>query len=411
MARNFLSGISIMNYIFVVYLKTRELRQLSKPPSRTYLKLATPDQIKKTKEYNRDKLSMSIFELTLLLVRDLYLIKEGILEKVYSNKYFVNNWYGDALFLMGYAHSQRLFDLPLEVISTFYIEAKHGFNKTTLSTFLMDFLKMSLVITVIFGPFSYVVAKIINRYHKTSFYLYLWVFMAIFQIVLVIVYPVAIQPLFNKFEEMEESDLKTKIEELAKKVGFCAKKILVMDASKRSGHSNAYFVGITKEKRIVIYDTLLKQADEEEVLAILCHEFGHWKYNHVMKMASIVLLIQLFYLYVLNVSLNSKSFESFVLVKDLPLLIRCIYFLMIIGALSVPIDTLRNFISRYFEGQADKFAVSLGYGKKLSSGLIKLFEKNSSNMEPDPLYSAVVHTHPTLIERMKLIESEMNKIK
>ncbi|KAG5859581.1 peptidase M48 domain-containing protein [Encephalitozoon hellem] len=411
MAGNFLSGISIMNYIFVVYLKMRELRQLAKTPSKTYLRLATLDQIKKTKEYNRDKLVMSICELTIFLARDLYLIKQKVLERVYSAKCFANSWYGDALFLMGYAHLQRLFDLPLDVISTFYVEAKHGFNKTTLSTFMMDFLKMSIVITVILFPFLHITTGIIKRYHKTSFYLYLWAFMAIFQMVLVVVYPIFIQPLFNKFEEMKESDLRTRIEELANKVGFCAKKILVMDASKRSGHSNAYFIGITKEKRIVIYDTLLKQVNEEEVLAILCHEFGHWKYNHVAKMVSVVLLIQLLYLYILNISLNSKSLGSFVLGEELPLLIRCVYFLMIIGALSVPIDTIRNFISRYFERQADRFAVSLGYGKELSSGLVKLFEKNSGNMEPDPLYSAVVHTHPTLIERMNLIEKEMNKTK
>ncbi|KMV66656.1 peptidase M48 domain-containing protein [Encephalitozoon cuniculi EcunIII-L] len=410
MKGSFLLGISIMSYLFVVYLKVRELRQLSKPPSKVYLKLTTLEQVKKTKAYNRDKLIMSIFELTLLLMRDLYLIKRGVLENVYT-KHFMGSWYGDALFLVGYTHLQRLFDLPLGVISTFYIEAKHGFNKTTLSTFLMDFLKMSLIITVLFGPFSYVSTNIIKKYYKTSFYIYLWVFMAVFQIGLVIVYPIAIQPLFNKFEEMEESNLKTKIEKLAERVGICAKKILVMDASKRSGHSNAYFIGLTKEKRIVIYDTLLKQVDEEETLAILCHELGHWKHNHVVKMTSLVLLIQLLYLYVLNVSLNSKLFGDVVLGKDLPLLIRCIYFLMVIGAFSVPVDVLRNFISRYFEAQADRFSVSLGYGKELSSGLVKLFEKNSSNMEPDPLYAAIVHTHPTVIERIKLIEDEMNKTK
>ncbi|ADM11131.1 CAAX prenyl protease 1 [Encephalitozoon intestinalis ATCC 50506] len=411
MAGNFLLSISIMNYVFMVYLKIRELRQLFKPPSKTYLRLATMDQIKKTKEYNRDKLFMSVFELTILLGRDIYLIKKGVLEEVYSIKYFMNSYYGDTLFLLGFAHFQRLFDLPLDLISTFYIEAKHGFNKTTFPTFLLDFVKMTAIITVIFAPFSHIVMSIIRKYQKTFFCIYLWIFIAIFQIVLVIIYPIAIQPIFNKFEEMEESDLKTKIQELAEKVGFRANKILIMDASKRSGHSNAYFIGITKEKRIVLYDTLLKQANEEEVLAILCHEFGHWKHSHVIKMASMVLLIQLFYLFILNVLMNSRSFGNFILGKDLPLLIRCVYFLMIIGALSVPIDMIKNSVSRYFERQADRFSVSLGYGKELSSGLIKLFEKNSSNMDPDPLYSAVMHTHPTLIERINLIEGEMNKIK
>lgn len=410
MAGNFLVGISIMSYVFVVYLKVRELRRLGKPPSKTYLRLATAEQIERTRMYNRDKLAMSIFELTLVLARDLYFIKKGVLEGLYT-RYATGAWYGDTMFLMGYVHFQRLFDVPFEMVSTFYIEAKHGFNKATLRTFASDFLKMTVVVTCLFGPFAHVATSIIKRYYQTSFYLYLWGFMAVFQIALVIAYPVVIQPLFNTFEEMEECELKSRIQRLAERVGFCAKRILVMDASRRSGHSNAYFIGITKEKRIVIFDTLLKQVDDDEVVSILCHEFGHWKHSHTMKMAAQALLTQLVYLYILNVSLSSKAFGRMVLGGEQPLVIRCLYFLMVIGACSVPMDVARNFVSRYFERQADRFAVSLGHGKGLSSGLVKLVEKNSGNMDPDPLYAAVVHTHPTVIERLQLIESEMNKTK
>ncbi|KAM0671412.1 peptidase M48 domain-containing protein [Ordospora colligata] len=399
----------ILSYAFVVYLKLRELRKLSKKPSETYLKLASIEQIEKTKEYNRDKQIMSIFELSVMLVKDIYFIWNKVIPEMY-NMYMIDKWYWDISFVIGYMYVQKMFEVPFELVSTFYIEAKHGFNKTTVVEFFKDIVKTMMVMSVIIGPFSYVVLTIIRRYYERSFYIYLWVAVAVFQIVLVVVYPIVIQPLFNKFEEMKDSELKTKITKLADRVGFRANKILVMDASLRSGHSNAYFVGIMKEKRVVIYDTLLTQVDEEEILAILCHEFGHWKHGHTLKMISFGLLVQLLYLYLLNVLLRYQDKHGMVGV-EMPLIIRCLYFLTCISAMSVPIDILGNCVSRYFERQADRFAVALGYGKELRSGLLKLYEKNNGNMDPDHLYAAVVYRHPTVIERIRLIDGEMNKSK
>lgn len=410
MVEEILLSIFIMSYLFTVYLKGRELGRLSRPASKTYLRLAPPEQIEKTRSYNRDKLMMSIVEATVSLLKDLYIIKKRVLQSIYS-KYMEGGSYGEVLFLLAYFHFERVFDVPFSAVTTFYIEAKHGFNKTTAGTFILDFMKTTAVLTAIVAPFAYAALKIIRGYFGSFFYIYLWVFSSVFQIVLVIAFPIFIQPLFNKFEEMKDCDLKNRIHELANRVGFTAKKILVMDASRRSGHSNAYFIGLTKEKRIVLFDTLLKQVDEDEILAILCHEVGHWKYSHTAKMVVLALAIQLVYFYLFNISLNSKTIGKAMFYGNESLIIRILYFFMILGILTIPIDIIRNAISRCYERQADRFAVGMGYGRELSSGLVKLCEKNNSNMDPDPVYAAVVHTHPTVIERIRLIEDEMNKCK
>jgi len=318
----------------------------------------------------------------------------------------------EVVFLLLYLHFERVFEVPFSAIGAFYVEAKHGFNKMTPATFVADFLKTSVVLTAVVAPFSYAALWIIKRYYASSFYIYLWAFSSVFQVVLVIIFPIFIQPLFNKFEEMEESPLKGRIQELAERVGFRAKRVLVMDASRRSGHSNAYIIGLTaKDRRVVLFDTLLKEVNEDEIIAILCHEFGHWKHSHVLKMIVPALLIQLGYLYLLSVSLNSKVFGAVLPMEEGPLVIRLLVFFMLLGAVNVPIEILRNCLSRHYERQADGFAVEMGYGKELCSGLIKLCEKNNSNMDPDPLYALVSHTHPVVTERIALIEREMNKAK
>lgn len=400
----------ISSYLLAMYLKNRELRKLSEAPSKTYLKLATPEHIEKTRLYNKEKIIMSMIEMSLSLLKDLYIVNKRLLQHSY-NTYMRKIPYGEVLFVVAYFHLERIFEIPFSIAATFYIEAKYGFNKTTPVTFIMDFVKNTLILTAIIGPFVCVMLNIIKRYCAVSFYIYLWLFSSVFQVVLVIIYPLFIQPLFNKFEEMKESDLKIKIQELAGKVGFTASKIFVMDASRRSGHSNAYFIGLTKEKRIVLFDTLFKQMNEAEILAILCHEFGHWKYSHSMKLISLALAIQLGYFYLFNSMLNSSSLENMMFYENEPLVIKILYFLMVLGVFSILVDVLRNSVSRRYEKQADRFAVEMGYGSELSSGLVKLCEENSSNMDPDPLYAAVMHTHPTAIERIRLIEEEINKVK
>lgn len=412
MIENIILAILVPNFLFREYIKFRELRRLCSPPSKMYQKLASPEQIEKTRRYSRDKLVMSSMEAALTLAKTVWLVKKRVFTKVFQ--YYKGIGAGEnlaeTLYVISYLHFERVLAIPFSLVSVFYIEAKYNFNKMTARTFVMDFLKITVVLTAMLFPLMYGILKIMKMFKDTVFYPYVWLFSAVFQIFLVIIYPTYIQPLFNKFEEMEESGLKTKIEVLAERVGFRANKILVMDASTRTGHSNAYFVGITKEKRVVLFDTLLKGNSEDEILAILCHEFGHWHFSHTLINIVYGLAIQLGYLYALNMSMKSDGFGN-LLPKNMDTVVKNMYFFIFLSVFEIPQTFITNMKSRYHEKQADRFAVEMGYGKELSSGLVKIHEQNNANMDPDPLYSAATYSHPTLIERIELIEKEMNKAK
>jgi STE24 endopeptidase len=202
-------------------------------------------------------------------------------------------------------------NLPFSLYFTFVIEQKHGFNKSTLGTFLMDKIKTILLIFLIGGPFLAGFIYLIDN-HRQNFAFYVWIFVFSFQLFFYTIFPTFIQPLFNKFEPLPEGELKTKIDELAKKIKFPLKKIFVIDGSKRSSHSNAYFFGLFNNKRIVLYDTLLEQCNTQEILAILGHELGHWKLDHIWKRLFAIQFHFFMVLYTFGFVLNLDSlYHSF----------------------------------------------------------------------------------------------------
>nr|AAB61028.1 A_IG002N01.21 gene product [Arabidopsis thaliana] len=272
-------------------------------------------------------------------------------------------------------------DLPFSLYSTFVIESRHGFNKQTIWMFIRDMIKGTFL-SVILGP--PIVAAIIFIVQKGGPYLaiYLWAFMFILSLVMMTIYPVLIAPLFNKFTPLPDGDLREKIEKLASSLKFPLKKLFVVDGSTRSSHSNAYMYGFFKNKRIVLYDTLIQQCkNEDEIVAVIAHELGHWKLNHTTY--------------------------SFIAVQHTV----------------IPLQHLVSFglnlVSRAFEFQADAFAVKLGYAKDLRPALVKLqvrednnrtqTEENLSAMNTDPLYSAYHYSHPPLVERLRAIDGEDKK--
>jgi STE24 endopeptidase len=238
-----------------------------------------------------------------------------------------------------------------------------------------------------------------------SFYLYVFISVITIQLIMVVLFPILIQPLFNKFEPLDEGSLKKRIVDLAKEIGFKPSKILKMDGSKRSHHSNAYFIGLFKEKRIVLFDTLLNQTTENEVLSILCHEFGHWYYNHTWMNIIFSFSIIFGYLYTFNIFVKNKIFMS-----KYPMILKLNYFMLLTVVINPLLTLIQNYITRIYERQADRFAVKKGYGNDLKTGLIKIHIENKSNICPDSWYSTYHHSHPTLSERIELIDSEINKM-
>jgi len=308
------------------------------------------------------------------------------------------------VFTVGFTIVQMLIKLPFSIYGTFYLEQRHGFNKTTKFTFVTDMIK-SICLMVVFTPIIEGLIIPIITYGGKFLAIYLWAFMFALALVMMTIYPVLIAPLFNKYDPLEEGPLKQKIEALALKLEFPLTKLFVMDGSKRSGHSNAYMYGFFKNKRIVLFDTLLKQCadNDDEVVAVLAHELGHWKLGHTVFTFSTMQLITFLQFGVFTVVRNTPAIYKAFGFVDRPAIISLMLFQQIISPVDHVVGLLQNCLSRRFEFQADKFAVDLNYAKELRGGLIRLQEENKSSTNIDPWYSAYHHTHPPLVERLKAL--------
>jgi STE24 endopeptidase len=309
------------------------------------------------------------------------------------------------LFCFSVGLTFSLLSLPTGLYATFVLEERFGFNRTTLRLYLIDKLKGLLVILVIGIPFLFGVLYLME---ETGPYWWLWAFLFIlaFQILTVILYPTLIAPLFNKFEPLKEGELRERILALAEKAGFKTSGIYTMDGSKRSAHSNAYFTGLGKAKRIVLFDTLLEQMTEEQGLAVLAHEIGHYKMKHVRKMLVIQGIFLFAGLYILSLLVGyGPLFEAFALLPSSHATL--VLFSLIAGPFTFYLTPVMNLLSRKHEYEADRFAVrTLKDGKPMEEALFRLTLKNLLNLTPHPWYSAYNYSHPTAAERVRAIRQE-----
>jgi len=324
-----------------------------------------------------------------------------------------------------------IISLPFSVYSTFVIEERHGFNKQTAGFYVKDQIKKFIIGQLIQAPILAGIIKIVY-WGGDHFYLYLWLFAMFMMLFLMTVYPDFIAPLFDKYIPLPEGDLKTGIEELAASVEFPLYKLYVVDGSKRSSHSNAYFYGFYKFKRIVLFDTLLeieerkkikesigeewKAEDEDEkaknsgcnkdeILAVLGHELGHWKLNHILKNI-IISQVQIFLMFLLFAYLSKSTplYVAFGFTDEKPVLIGLMIVLQyVLAPYSAVLNFLMTVLSRKFEFQADEFAAKLGRADDLKTSLIKLNNDNLSFPIYDWLYSAWNHSHPPLLERLEAL--------
>ncbi|KAF6162174.1 hypothetical protein GIB67_008303 [Kingdonia uniflora] len=381
------AGFMVSMYIFETYLDMRQhaAHKLPKLP-KTLEGVVSQDKFVKARAYSLDKSHFHFIHGAFTIVLEATILLFGVLPwfwKKSGDFLLYTGFNADSeichtfAFLGGFMIWSQITDLPFSMYSTFVIEARHGFNKVckpilqTICLFFRDMLK-GIGLSIVIGP--PIVAAMITIVKLGGPYLaiYLWGFMFVLSIVMMTVYPILIAPLFNKFTPLPEGELRQKIENLASSLKFPLKKLFVVDGSTRSSHSNAYMYGFFKNKRIVLYDTLIQQCkDEEEVVAVIAHELGHWKLSHTMY--------------------------SFVAVQH------------IITPLQHLVSFGLNLVSRAFEFQADAFAQKLGYGKSLRAGLVKLQEENLSAMNTDPWYSAYHYSHPPLVERLSAIDESDRK--
>ncbi len=296
-----------------------------------------------------------------------------------------------------------LLELPFTLYSTFRIEERFGFNKMTFKLWLGDLFKSTLVGILVGLP---IVALILWLMGSTGSWWWLWAWGAwmVFNLLVLVLYPTVIAPLFNKFQPLEDETLKARVTALMQRCGFAAKGLFVMDGSKRSAHANAYFTGFGASKRVVFYDTLLKQLNPEEVDAVLAHELGHFKHKHIIKrilsmfamsLAGFALLgwlsTQVWFYTGLGVRPNMTGSND---------ALALLLFLLVVPVFSFFISPIFALFSRKHEFEADAYAIAQTDGRNLQSALLKLYQDNASTLTPDPLFVKFYYSHPPASERL-----------
>jgi STE24 endopeptidase len=309
------------------------------------------------------------------------------------------------IFCFVVALSLAVASLPTDLYSTFKLEARFGFNKTTWQLYLADKFR-GLILGIVIGlPFLFVVLWLMDA---TGSYWWIWTFFFVagFQLLMVIAYPTLIAPLFNKFEPLPEGELRNRILQLAEQVGFKTNGIFSMDGSKRSAHSNAYFTGIGKAKRIVLFDTLIAQMTTEQGLAVLAHEMGHSKLKHIRRMLVVQTLLLFFGLYILSLLVGYRPFFAAFGLDHSSNYAALVLFSLVSGPFTFYVGPLINRLSRKHEYEADQFAVkTLHSPAPMEEALVNLTIKNLTNLTPHPWYSAYHYSHPIPTERIHAIRT------
>lgn len=309
------------------------------------------------------------------------------------------------LFFIILSWLQTLLESPFSLYSAFVVEARHGFNTLTPRLWLMDLLKSQLIGTVITGLLLWAVFTLIG-WSSSHWWLWVWGFLALFTLFMMFISPYLIEPLFNKFEPVTEAGLEDDIKAMMAKAGLQVGKVMQMDASKRSRHSNAYFTGIGKVKRIVLYDTLLKQMTHAEIVAILAHEIGHWKMGHVRKRLLLAEAGALAGSWIAFQALNWQGLPGTLGYDNLSLAGRLVILGFLASLATFPFSPLAAWLSRRDEYEADRFAVKLTEDPdSLASALIKLSAENLSNLHPHPLYASFYYSHPPIVTRIRTIRA------
>src|SRR5690554_3324700 len=360
------------------------------------------DEYKKSQRYKKERYKFGLLTSTISLVATLlfffldgFAYVDGLARSVSDNEIIV------ALVFFGIIMiASDIISTPFSYYSTFVIEEKYGFNKTTRTTFLLDKLKGWLMGAILGGV---ILGAIIWFYQNTgeNFWLYAWGLVTVFTILMNLFYARFIVPLFNKQTPLEEGPLRSQIEKYALKVGFTLDKIFVIDGSKRSTKANAYFSGFGSEKRVTLYDTLIHDLDEDEIVAVLAHEVGHYKRNHIIINLVAAIFSTGFTLWLLSLFIGNPLLSEALNISQPSFHIGIVAF----GVLYVPISgvtgLLMKYLSRKFEYQADDYAKNTYAAKPLISGLKKLSKNSLSNLTPHPLYVFAHYSHPTLLQRFR----------
>ena len=302
--------------------------------------------------------------------------------------------------------ASTILGIPFDLYSTFKIENKYGFNTTTPKIWIADFIKsffISLILLIILSGIGFWLIKISPNY----WWIWLWAFFLAFSLFFMYISPYVIEPLFNKFTPIAEEykELEERIKQMFEKIGIKISRVFQMDASKRSKHTNAYFTGIGKVKRIILYDTLLQKMTPDEILAVLAHEAGHWKKKHIMKRIILSEIFGFIGIYISYRILQTDWLTNLFQIEPSTFFAKLVILGFLSSIISFPFTPLSSYFSRKHENEADQMAVNLtGKPDGLISAMIKLSKDNLSNLHPHPLYAKLYYSHPPIVDRLTKLQ-------
>ena len=402
-----------------VWLATRHIRHVHKHRNNVpenFSSQVNLDSHQKAADYTCAKTRLNYANICLDTVLLLILTLGGGLNAL---NLFWSNWLSDPLlqgmiFILGTILLMGLVEIPISYYRTFVIEKKFGFNKMTHTMFFVDLIKQGLLGILLGLPLLFGALWLMEK-TGANWWLYVWLMWVAFNLIILSVYPTWIAPLFNKFTPLEDAALKARIEQLMQKCGFKSSGLFVMDGSRRSSHGNAYFTGFGQNKRIVFFDTLLSQLNPPEIEAVLAHELGHFKRNHVIKRIFLTFTISLVFLWLLGYLMNQDWFyqglgvfssnETLANISSPSTAMALLLFFLVMPTFTFLFQPLSSLYSRKHEFEADAYAVEKASSGDLIQALVKLYQDNAATLTPDPLHSAFYDSHPPASVRIARLQN------
>jgi len=359
----------------------------------------------KSQEYKKIQYRFSrIFNIYSFLILMLFFYLDGFLiVDNFSRSLFESELVISLSFFAIIYFGNDILRIPFSLYNTFIIEEKFGFNKTSIKTFINDKLK-SWLLTILFG--GGIISFIIFQFESIGqkFWIVAWIFISVLTILINGLYTQVIVPLFNKQTKLEDGELKSEIEKYSKKVGFNLSNIFVIDGSKRSTKANAYFSGFGKQKRVTLFDTLINKLNKEQIVAVIAHEIGHYKKNHIIFNLLFSIIQTGIMLYILSLLIYMPIFSEALNIENHSFHIALVTFSILYTPISEISSIIFNLFSRKFEYEADEYADKSFDGKYLIQALKVLTKDSLSNLTPHPKYVWWHYSHPTLLERINQLQ-------
>lgn len=400
----FLIGFIVFEYLLGRWLDMLNLQHVQAVFPDEMKEYVDEEKYRKMHEYERAKTRLRLMSATVGTSLIVIFLTTGMLGRLYDFiANYVDSEYLRTLLYMGTLWGiQSMVSLPFGIYSTFVIEEEFGFNRYSVSLYVIDKIKAALLTLILGGG---LISLILFLYLHTGnkFWILAWVVSASVMLFISMFYTSLIVPLFNKLSPLEDVGLRSQIEDYCRRVRFPLEKIMVIDGSRRSGKSNAYFSGIGPKKTIVLFDTLMGQHTIDELVAIVAHEVGHYKLKHTLKSYLIAFAHMAVVFYLLGLALDKPLFAKMLGASDASFAVNMTAFFLLYQPVSFLIRLLTGIFSRKFEYEADAYAKNTFSGEALARALKKLTATNLSNLKPHPLYVFFYYSHPPVLDRVKAL--------